>query len=201
MIELVGLNGELLVAGPANTGGCPVRRGSSWRRPCNGRRGSASVSRVVVGAGVEGRWLARSRSTASELAEVCVADDLAELLLGLEHAGGGPAQAHVAVAGLPAFDVAADELDHRLDRVGALQRLLETALDVQAGERERLLEALAQRRGRGRMRSVEFVGEGRRPSSASSWSLVAHALSIRVLTAGALALGQVGGPHELTQVG
>ena len=39
-----------------------------------------------------------------ELGEVGEADDLAELLLGFEHAGGGPAQAHVAV--LPALDVA-----------------------------------------------------------------------------------------------
>ena len=31
-----------------------------------------------------------------ELCEVAVADDLAELQLGFEHPGGGPAQAHVA---------------------------------------------------------------------------------------------------------
>src|ERR1019366_7538629 len=47
-----------------------------------------------------------------ELGEVSVADDPSELLLGLEHAGGGPALAHVTV--LPAFHVAlgvADDLD------------------------------------------------------------------------------------------
>ncbi|MEA2495260.1 MAG: hypothetical protein QOJ29_3171 [Thermoleophilaceae bacterium] len=32
-----------------------------------------------------------------ECGEVLVADDLAERALGFEHAGGGPAQAHVAV--------------------------------------------------------------------------------------------------------
>jgi hypothetical protein len=59
-----------------------------------------------------------------ERREVAVADDPSELLLGLEHPGGGPALAHVAV--LPALDVAlgvADDLDHRLDRVGRGQCL------------------------------------------------------------------------------
>ena len=40
-----------------------------------------------------------------ELGEVAVADDLSKLTFGFEHAGGGPAQAHV--AGLPALLVAA----------------------------------------------------------------------------------------------
>ena len=39
-----------------------------------------------------------------ELGEVGVADDAAELAFGFEHAGGGPAQRHV--AGLPVLDVA-----------------------------------------------------------------------------------------------
>ena len=54
---------------------------------------------VVVG-NEEGVTLDRDH----ELGEVAVADDLAELLLGVEHPGGGPAQAHVAV--LPVLDVA-----------------------------------------------------------------------------------------------
>ena len=56
--------------------------------------------------------------------EVAVADDPSELLFGCEHPGGGPAFADV--AGLPAFDVAlgaADDLDHRLDRVRGRERL------------------------------------------------------------------------------
>ena len=57
-----------------------------------------------------------------------VADDLAELALGFEHPGGGPAQAHL--AGGPVLDVAlggADGVDHRLARVGRLQRAAELA--------------------------------------------------------------------------
>src|SRR4051794_39318643 len=71
------------------------------------RRGRVSGG----GAGVEGVTLDRD----DELGEVAVADDASELLLGDEHAGGGPALAHVAV--LPALYVAlrvADDLDHRL---------------------------------------------------------------------------------------
>src|SRR3954451_22888951 len=61
-----------------------------------------------------------------QLGEVSVADDLAELTLGFEHPGGGPAQAHVAV--LPALDVARDAangLDHRLAGVRRGNRALE----------------------------------------------------------------------------
>src|SRR5580704_8482673 len=61
-----------------------------------------------------------------ELGEIAVAEDFPELGLGLEHPGGGPAQAHVAV--LPVLDVAAgapDGAGHRLDRVRALERALE----------------------------------------------------------------------------
>src|SRR5215210_6974595 len=59
------------------------------------------------------------------MGEVLVADDLAELGFGFEHAGGRPAQAHVAV--LPALDVAAGgaaDADHRLDWVRRGQRFL-----------------------------------------------------------------------------
>src|SRR6266853_6852032 len=55
--------------------------------------------------------------------EVAVADDLPKLLFGFEHAGGGPAQRHLARG--PALDVAlgaADDLDHRLARVRAFER-------------------------------------------------------------------------------
>jgi len=79
-----------------------------------------------------------------ELGEVFVADDASELLFGFEHAGGGPAQRHVAV--LPALDVARaapDALDHGLAGVGGLLRRLELACDAEAGEGERLLETFA----------------------------------------------------------
>src|SRR5438552_18239862 len=59
-----------------------------------------------------------------ERGEVAVADDASELLLGDEHAGGGPALAHVAVA--PALHVAlrvADDLDHGLAGARRAQRL------------------------------------------------------------------------------
>src|SRR3954470_22916866 len=79
-----------------------------------------------------------------ERGQLGVADHAAELPLGLEHPGGGPAQAHVAV--LPTLDVAAgpaDALEHRLARVGIpyeTARMLPVTpdrldvLDVRAGE-------------------------------------------------------------------
>src|ERR671923_2555864 len=69
--------------------------------------------------------------------EVAVADDASELLLGDEHAGGGPALAHVAV--LPALHVAlrvADDLDHALARVGRAERLPELPGDPEAPQRQ-----------------------------------------------------------------
>src|ERR671923_2270470 len=70
--------------------------------------------------------------------EVAVADDASELLLGDEHAGGGPALAHVAVA--PALYVAlgvADDLDHALARVRRAQGRGELAGDPAAHQRQR----------------------------------------------------------------
>ncbi len=60
---------------------------------------------LLVGRGVNGRALRCEVAFDGEreLGEVCVADDLAELGLGLEHPRGGPAQAHI--AGLPALHV------------------------------------------------------------------------------------------------
>src|SRR5215208_2112656 len=78
-----------------------------------------------------------------ELGEVWVTDDAPELVLGFEHAGGGPAQAHVAV--LPAPDVAADApdgLDHRLARVRRGECALEPATDAEPRDRPRLIQAL-----------------------------------------------------------
>src|SRR6059036_2303257 len=70
--------------------------------------------------------------------EVAVADDLPKLAFGFEHAGGGPAQRHLARR--PALHVAlgaADDLDHRLARVRRVERALEVAGDAEPGERER----------------------------------------------------------------
>jgi len=105
--------------------------GSSWNfsgdprwvdgQTVTGLCGLAAVA-VVVGGG-EGVTLDRD----DELGEVAVADDSAELLLGDEHPGGGPALAHVAVA--PALDVAlqvADDLiiDSQGSRIACSWRLL-----------------------------------------------------------------------------
>jgi hypothetical protein len=82
-----------------------------------------------------------------ELGEVALADDPAELLLGFEHPGGRPAQRHLAVPVLDVAAGAADALDHRLARIRGLQRALQRSGDPRAGEGERFLQALAQRRG------------------------------------------------------
>jgi hypothetical protein len=92
--------------------------------------------------------------------EVAVADDLPELPFGFEHAGGGPAQRHL--PGTPALHVAlrpADDLDHRFDRVRALERPLEVAADAEPGERERLLHPLAERAGGAGVGVVELAAE------------------------------------------
>ncbi len=99
-----------------------------------------------------------------ERRELGVADHAAERLLGLEHPGGRPAQAHVAV--LPALDVAAGgaaDADHRLDRVRRGQRLPQLGMDAQALQRDRLGQALAQRRGRAGVRVRELAGERLQP--------------------------------------
>jgi len=95
-----------------------------------------------------------------ELGEVLDADDLAELALGFEHAGRGPAQTHV--AGLPALDVARcapDELDHRLDRVGRGERAPQLLVALQALQRDRLGQALVQRRRGAGVRPGELGDE------------------------------------------
>src|ERR1700674_42873 len=63
---------------------------------------------------------------------------------------------------MPALDVAlgaADDLDHRLARVGALERSSERAADAEPGESERLLHAFAQRAGGAGVVAVELAGE------------------------------------------
>ncbi len=114
-----------------------------------------------------------------EFGEVAVADDSPKLSLGFEHAGGGPAQRHLARG--PALDVAlgaADDLDHRLAGVGRLERALERCRVIaEPGEGERLFDSFAQRAGGAGMRALELAGEppelleragviGRRPGAA-----------------------------------
>src|SRR5205807_175795 len=79
-----------------------------------------------------------------ERGEVAVADDASKLPFGFEHAGGGPAQRHL--AGRPALDVAlgaADDLEHRLAGVCRLQRALEVAGNAEPRERQCLFDAFA----------------------------------------------------------
>jgi len=93
-----------------------------------------------VGVSVEG---------GDELGHLFVALDAAEGSFGVEHAGRGPAQHHLAVA--PPGDVAVGgpgDGDHRLDRVGRGERLGEAAVDAEAGDGEHLVQDFAQRRGR-----------------------------------------------------
>src|SRR4051812_50187029 len=100
-----------------------------------------------------GPWCGLERVTLDgddELGEVAVADDASELLLGDEHAGGGPALAHVAA--LPALDVAlgvADDLDHRLARVRRAERVGELAGAFEAPPRQRPGPGLPPRGRRG----------------------------------------------------
>src|SRR5712691_5509736 len=95
-----------------------------------------------------------------ESGEVAVADDLPKLPFGFEHAGGGPSQRHLARR--PALHVAlsaADDLDHRLARVRALERALQVAGDAEPGEGERLFHPFAQRAGRAGVAAIELAGE------------------------------------------
>jgi hypothetical protein len=72
---------------------------------------------------------------ANELRKLAVSLHPADLLGGGEHAGGRPTQAHV--AGLRALHVAGvfpDDLDHRLDRVGAHHGLEQRPGDAKPGD-------------------------------------------------------------------
>src|SRR5215210_3374086 len=122
-----------------------------WRSDGNGLGDLLAVE--LVRGGDEGVTLDGD----DELGEVAVADDPAELLLGDEHAGGGPALAHVAV--VPVLYVAlgvADDLDHALAGVRGAQRLREVAGDAEPHQRQRVGHALAERAGRVGPRAVEL---------------------------------------------
>src|ERR1035437_2166773 len=91
--------------------GCPGRRRTSRWRPgeCY-----AVTSVAASRAGIEVGWLGAVSASSipaavaldgvGEFRQVAVADHAAELPLGFEHPGRGPAQRHV--AGLPVLDVA-----------------------------------------------------------------------------------------------
>jgi len=95
---------------------------------------------------------------------------------------------------LPALDVAAgapDDLDHRLNRVRALQRALQPAVDAQARERERLLEALPERRGGAGMAAVELAGQRPQAVERERVVLAGPRPAQPQLDGGLVALGQV----------
>ena len=80
-----------------------------------------------------------------ELGESVVVLDFAKAAFGVEHPGGGPAQAHL--LGTPVLDVAldrADGPDHRFARIARLQHQFELAGDPEAGDGQRLLHPLAE---------------------------------------------------------
>jgi hypothetical protein len=85
--------------------------------------------------------------------------DAAELLAGLDHPCGAPAQRHRAVA--PALDIArviTADRDHRFDGVGRAERTREGGWHVQAQHGQGLGRALAQA-GRGAGGAVELGGQ------------------------------------------
>src|SRR5712692_493554 len=89
-----------------------------------------------------------------ERGEIGTAPDASEALLRVLESGGNPTHEHPAVA--PAAHVAdevADEAVEILDRVRAAQRPIEGAGHAEALQRERLGEALAERRGRAGVRA------------------------------------------------
>ena len=149
-----------------------------WRcLPESVRTTTCGLSRVAIG--IRRRKCSRD----DELGEVLVADDPSELLLGDEHAGGGPALAPVAV--LSALDVAlcvADDLDDRLAGVRRAQRLGQVPVDPRriivtvSGMPSRSEPAAS-----GHVRSSSPASSGRR-CSASCASVSDHAARIRERT-------------------
>ncbi|CCG02442.1 Putative helicase (fragment) [Blastococcus saxobsidens DD2] len=96
----------------------------------------------------------------AQLRQVQVAVDPAELLAGLDHAGGAPAQGHLPVP--PALDVAGvitTDGDHRLDRVGRAQRAGQRGRHPQAQHGQRLVQAFAQAGSRARVGLVQLPGQ------------------------------------------
>jgi hypothetical protein len=89
-------------------------------------------------------WSAVAFECGQQRGELPEALDAAELGLGGEHPGSGPAQRHLAV--LPALHppgVVADDLDHGLGRVGRLHGLEQRAAHAEPVDRERVGEPLA----------------------------------------------------------
>ena len=109
-----------------------------------------------------------------ELGEVGVADDRAELLLGVEHPGGGPALRHMS----PDCQRLTLRLVRRtisiIDSIGFVSEAsFRAPTDPEPGERQRLVQALPERAGGAGVGTVELGGERLEPSSASAWSSVA----------------------------
>jgi hypothetical protein len=96
---------------------------------------------------------------AAQCGQVQVAVDAAELLAGLDHTGGAPAQHHLPVA--PTFYVSgvlAADGDHRLYAVRRAECPRQRGWHAEAWHGERLVEALAQARRRAWVDAVEFFG-------------------------------------------
>src|SRR6516165_11337309 len=96
----------------------------------------------------------------NERGEITIAQDPTEALADFLQGGGDPAHEHRPVA--PAAHVAREAADAAvevLDRVRRAQRAVERAGHPEALERERLVEAFAQGRGRAGVRALEPGGK------------------------------------------
>jgi hypothetical protein len=127
-----------------------VAGGSNWS--------TASILLAMLGAGSGARMedtVARAVA-AEERGEIAIAPDATEALADLLQGGGDPAHEHRPVA--PAAHVVREPADAAvevLDRVRRAQRAVERAGHPEALERERLVEAFAQGRGRAGVRALE----------------------------------------------
>ena len=86
---------------------------------------------------------------------------------------------------------AADDLDHRLARVGALERALQVAGDAEAGERERLFHALSEGAGGAGIGMVELAGERLALVERTSMILARPGSAQPLLHRGPLPLGEM----------
>src|SRR4051794_29522476 len=135
--------------------GCPAFRGTSVA--AHGASGCDDLLIVHGGADSSGDF---GVERGAQLGQVQVTVDPTELLAGLDHAGGAPAQRHLPVA--PALDVGrvgpADG-DHALDRVGRAQGAGQRRRHFQAQHGEGLGESLAQAASRTGVGLVQFPGQ------------------------------------------
>ena len=98
----------------------------------------------------------------AEGGQVQVAVDAAELLAGLDHAGGAPAQRHVCRSASSSRCVEWVRAMEIIDSMLLVLRSVRASVGgtPQAQHGQRLGQALAQRRGRTGMGALEFFGQG-----------------------------------------